>query len=180
MQQQHRSWGWRVATALGSPLPLRASPGMVLPLFFGISVLVLLLAPAGTAARWAPAAGTLSLAVQLLYLARLVFRIHLALLRMHRAGTANRCTARLRRCLFPAINSLFGMLVFTLMFYPLAQAVIGAHPSSGAARLLWLLTVGGAIVTLAFGQMVSLLLDAVEDAATPAAADDTADDPAKN
>jgi hypothetical protein len=165
---QSHNFEWRIATALGSPMTTsmigRFSPALLLPLLFVISVLVLLVAPKGTTAHWAPLAGALCLAIEFLVLARLVFRIHLAVLRLRGVETIAVASnqSRVRRCLLSAVNALFGLLVFTLMFYPVSHTVIEAARGSGAARLLWMLTVGGAIVTLAFGQMVSLLLDTLQ------------------
>jgi hypothetical protein len=160
MQQQGLEW--RIATALGSPIAVRGvSPALLLPPFFIASVIVLLIAPKGTTALLTPSVGAIALLIELLFLARLIFRMHLALLQLRGADLQSK--ARIRRCLFSAVNVLFGLMIFTLMFYPLSRSVIDATRGSGAARLLWMLTIGGAIVTLAFGQMVSLLLDAVQE-----------------
>ncbi|WP_428310466.1 hypothetical protein [Hydrocarboniphaga sp.] len=164
MQQQGLEW--RIATALGSPIAMRGvSPALLLPLLFILSVIVLLLAPKGTTAMLAPTAGAIALLIELLLLARLVFRMHLAMLQLGEHDPQTQ--ARVRRCLLSAVNVLFGLMIFTLMFYPLSSGVIDASRGSGSARLLWMLTVGGAIVTLAFGQMVSLLLDVVRDKIPP-------------
>ena len=170
--QQQQGLEWRIATTLGSPsASRRMSPAVLLPLFFVASVIVLLIAPRGTTAMLAPIAGAIALLIELLFLARLVFRMHLALLRL---GQDNpQIKARIRRCLLSAVNVLFGLAIFSLMFYPLSRGVIDASRGSGTARLLWMLTIGGALVTLAFGQMVSLLLDVVQQKLTPLQRDDS-------
>ncbi len=165
MTQPSQTWDSRVASALGASRARLPSVAILTPVLLLLSVFVLFVAPSGTVEHVVPIFGALGLAVECVYLTHLVFRMYQSVLVHQPASEPERSAwrRRLRRSMLPALNALIGFWIFTLMFYPVANKVtLAAGPDSGVGHLLWLLSVGSAIVGLAFGQLVSFALDVAQ------------------
>lgn len=164
------SWDSRIAGRLGAASDRLPPVSIVLPVLLVFSVFVLFVAPSGTPERLVPIVGTLGLFIECLYLTHLAFRIYHCLLnrtpasgRPRKAHASARWRQQLRRSMLPALYALIGFWVFALLFYPVAHEVtLASAAGSGVGALLWLLSVGAAIVGLAFGQLVSLMLDVIQ------------------
>ena len=159
------SWDSRIAGTLGATSERLPPVSIVLPVLLVLSVFVLFVAPSGTPERLVPIIGTLGLFIECLYLTHLAFRIYHCLLhrRPRKADLPALWPQQLRRSMLPALYALIGFWVFALLFYPVAHKVtLASAAGSGVGALLWLLSVGAAIVGLAFGQLVSLMLDVIQ------------------
>ena len=160
----------RIAGTLGATSERLPPVSIVLPVLLVFSVFVLFVAPSGTPERLVPIVGTLGLFIECLYLTYLAFRIYHCLLnrsvangRSRKAEPSTLWRQQLRRSMLPALYALIGFWVFALLFYPVAHKVtLSSAAGSGVGALLWLLSVGAAIVGLAFGQLVSLMLDVIQ------------------
>lgn len=159
------SWDSRIAGTLGATSQRLPPVSIVLPVLLVLSVFVLFVAPSGTPERLVPIVGSLGLVIECLYLTHLAFRIYHCLLnrRLRKADPATLWRQQLRRSMLPALYALIGFWIFALLFYPVAhKATLASAAGSGIGTLLWLLSVGAAIVGLAFGQLVSLTLDVIQ------------------
>lgn len=144
---------------LSGPLPARwPSPVLLMPLLFGLSLVVFFVAPAGSVERLTPTVGTIGLLIECGYLSWLALRMRRHLLQ--RFGSPGEASGRrrLRRVVAPALNALIGFWIFTLGFYPLAHRLLDGEHAPELGPLLWMFTVGGAIVAIGFGQLVAQLL----------------------
>lgn len=97
------------------------------------------------------------------YLGRVLIRIN-ALCRRHAVDHSPQAEQlrRLRGTVLPALHVLLGTIAFSVVFGHLSQDILGAAHSAHTPRLLWILTIGGLVLSLLFGDLMSRLIDIVE------------------
>lgn len=138
----------------------------VLPTFFVISVGFWAIAPGEVMNRLTPVVGALAVLCAALNLARVVWHIR-GFSRRHRAvldRTAARRLARLRRSIYSMAGVLLGTATTAGGFYVLAATVLDETAMVLESRLLWLITVGGMVLAVVFGELVTHLVEVVDEA----------------
>lgn len=118
-----------------------------------------------------PWVGAAALLLQSLYLLRVLLRVtRLYHAQIERLGGHERLR-RLRRVMLPVLNILLGVLIFAIIFCFQSLDAITDSSSVRVTRLLWALTMGGLMLGITLGELISRLLDLVDDLAenTPAA-----------
>jgi hypothetical protein len=157
----------RITALIATPLKGMPPPRAVVVTLLLVSIIVLFFAPLGMAEKLTPILGSLGLLIECTYLSHIAARAYRLLLQTRPTPADTVALAawkkRLRGAVLPAANALFGFWVFALSFYPIAHKVISAaEPGAGIAPLLWILSVGAALVGLSFGQLMALMLDAAQ------------------
>lgn len=138
----------------------------VLPSFFVISAGLWVLGPPEVMGRVTPVVGALAVLCAGINLFRVAWYIR-AFLGRHRTrldGVAQRRLACLRRSIYGMTGVLFGTAMVSLGFYVVSAGVLGEAAPAGEVRLLWTLTVGGLVLSIVFGELVTHLVAVVDEA----------------
>jgi len=167
-------------TSRGTPLPKRhltrplipivservRLTRFVLPSFFVMSVGLWTLAPAEVMRHLTPIVGALALLCAGLNLGRVSWRVYRFSHHHHErlGGRANDRLRRLRRSTFGMIGVLLGTAAMAAGFYYISATVLGDTARAEESRLLWGLTVGGLVLSIVFGELVTHLVEVVDDA----------------
>jgi hypothetical protein len=145
-----------------------------LPLLALVSASLWLFAPIDLMRTLVPWAGAAALLCAALFLARVWLRVQrFYRLRSERlGGDRHPAVRRLRRALRQMLTVLAGTLLLSVGFFLLSAAALHQTRSIDVPRLLWSLPIGGLVLSLFFGELVTRLVEAVDDAldSDPAAA----------
>lgn len=152
----------------GSKQPIRFTRR--LPVMLVISIGLWSFAPPSFMRHLTPWVGAAALACAGLYLGRVVLLIgHFSMRHAERLGPA---VVALRRALYGMIGVLLATLAVSAGFFFMSTRVL-SHGSAGSEPgLLWGLTIGGMVLSLFFGELVTRLIEGVDEAFTRAAGED--------
>ncbi|AXQ30980.1 hypothetical protein D0B54_20865 [Solimonas sp. K1W22B-7] len=152
----------------GSGRPIRFTRW--LPILLLISISLWGFAPPSFMRHLTPWVGAAALACAGLYLGRVVLLIgHFSMRHAERLGPALQA---LRRALYGMIGVLLGTLSVSAGFFFMSTRVLAQEGNGGEPGLLWGLTMGGMVLSLFFGELVTRLIEGVDEAFTRAASDD--------
>jgi len=152
----------------GSPRPIRFTRW--LPVMLVLSISLWSLAPPAFMRQLTPWGGAAALACAGLYLGRVVLLIgHFSLRHAERFGPA---LQSLRGALYGMVGVLLGTLAVSGGFFFMSASVLAQGTAGGEPGLLWGLTVGGLVLSLFFGELVTRLIESVDEAFTRAAGED--------
>ena len=135
----------------------------LLPLLLIVTMLIWLAAPAGWLRALTPWVGAAALLCAGIYLGRVILRIgrfywhHLA-----DVTDSDPAAASLRGALYQTVFVLLGTLLLAAGFFTVSTQLLADGGSALQSRLLWALTVGGMILSLFFGELVTRLIELME------------------
>ncbi len=135
-----------------------------LPVLLLVSVALWIFAPVATIRVLTPWVGASALVVAGLYLGRVVLRIgHFYYFHLDRVGDPGTPRfRRLHRAFRQMVSVLFGFAAVAGLFYWMSVAILTRSRMPEEPRLLWALPVGGLVLSLVFGELVTRLLEAVD------------------
>lgn len=144
-------------------LPARFRVTALVPIILACSLALWSFGSSDLMDRITPWIGAGALLFEGCYLGRVVIRIG-SLCRRHAAacGSEAEQLRHLRRTVLPALNVLFGTVIFSGVFGHFAQDILSEAHNAATPRLLWVLTIGGLVLALFFGELVTRLIDIVE------------------
>lgn len=134
-----------------------------LPLLMMATIALWTVAPDSWLRTLTPWVGAAALLCAGIYLARVVLRIgrfywrHLA---PHSAESP--ATLQLRRAVYQTVVVLVATLLLAAGFFVLSTQLLSDSDGALQSRLLWALTVGGMILSLFFGELVTRLIEAMD------------------
>lgn len=153
---------------LATAQPLRVTRW--LPILMVLSISLWIFAPAAFMRQLTPWVGAAALACAGLYLGRVVLRIgHFSMRHAERLGPA---VVALRRALYKMIGVLVATLAVSAGFFFMSTTVLARSTVGSEPGLLWGLTIGGMVLSLFFGELVTELIEGVDEAFTQAAGED--------
>lgn len=138
----------------------------VLPCFFVCNVGLWVLGPAEVVGRLTQVVGALAVLCAGINLCRVAWFIR-GFLRRHRQGldaVAERRLSRLRRGIYGMSGVLAGTALCAVGFYIVSAGMLADGRPAGEVRLLWTLTVGGLVLSIVFGELVTHLVVVVDAA----------------
>lgn len=138
-----------------------AAPG-----FLAASIALWALAPSALLNLITPFAGGLALLGAGLYLSAVLFHmLRFAKRHQHRlTASANQQLARLWKATYVMMAVLVATFAMAVAFYFSATHLLVGMTGPGASQLLWMLTLGGLALSLAFGRLVIVLVNMVDAA----------------
>ena len=128
-----------------------------------VTMLIWLAAPAVWLRALTPWVGAAALLCAGIYLGRVILRIgrfywhHLA-----DANDSDPAAASLRGALYQTVFVLLGTLMLAAGFFAVSTPLLAESGTTLQSRLLWALTVGGMILSLFFGELVTRLIELME------------------
>lgn len=135
----------------------------ILPLMLIGSIALWSFAPVAWLLVLTPWVGALALLCAGIYLARVVLRIgrfywrHLSDL-----DHSNPSVQSLRRAVYQTVGVLLATLLLAAGFFVLSAQLLADTEGMRESRLLWALTVGGMVLSLFFGELVTRLIEAMD------------------
>ncbi|MES1942479.1 hypothetical protein PC39_00090 [Salinisphaera sp. PC39] len=138
----------------------------VLPSFFVCSMTLWIVGPAEVVGRLTQVVGALAVLCAGINLCRVAWYVR-AFLHRHQTrldAVAERRLARLRRAIYGMGGVLFGTALCAVGYYIVTAGMLGDTPPAGETRLLWTLTVGGLVLSIVFGELVTHLVGVVDAA----------------
>lgn len=135
----------------------------LLPLLLIATMLIWLVAPAAWLRALTPWVGAAALLCAGIYLGRVILRIGRFYWR-HLADVADSdpAAASLRGALYQTVFVLLGTLLLAAGFFVVSTQLLADAGTALQSRLLWALTVGGMILSLFFGELVTRLIELMD------------------
>jgi len=135
----------------------------VLPLMLIATIALWSFAPVSWLLVLTPWVGAFALLCAGIYLARVVLRIGRFYWRhLSDMDTANASVDSLRRAVYQTVGVLLGTLLLAAGFFVLSMQLLSDTEGMRESRLLWALTVGGMVLSLFFGELVTRLIEAMD------------------
>ena len=134
-----------------------------LPLMLIATIALWTFAPAEWLSTLTPWVGAFALLCAGIYLARVVLRIGRFYWRhLSDMDDANPSVRALRKAVYQTVGVLIGTLLLAAGFFVLSAQLLAETGGVRESRLLWALTVGGMVLSLFFGELVTRLIEAMD------------------